>query len=173
MYQGKYLSQKAKRKIAASRRNRKIALLLSLVLILGGAIGGTMAYFTDNTATNSAFSVGQVSCSVSQSGDTYIVKNDGTVPACVRVAVVVNWEDEHGVIHWKKPNASITFDNGVWTERGGLYYHNRVITAGASVSGPAVTISDTAPNGYSAKIQVLVEAVQENSDAWDFTPSRN
>ena len=52
MYKGKYLTQEAKKKIAASRRNRKVALILSLVLILGGAIGGTMAYFTDNTASN-------------------------------------------------------------------------------------------------------------------------
>ena len=38
MYQGKYVAPKAKKKIAASRRNRKVALILSLVLILGGAI---------------------------------------------------------------------------------------------------------------------------------------
>lgn len=84
MYKGKYLTQEAKKKIAASRRNRKVALILSLVLILGGAIGGTMAYFTDNTASNSEFSVGQVSCTVSQSGDTYAITNNGTVPACIR-----------------------------------------------------------------------------------------
>ena len=49
MYQGKHLAPKAKKKVAASHRKRKVALILSLVLILGGAIGVTMAYFTDNT----------------------------------------------------------------------------------------------------------------------------
>lgn len=167
MYQGKYAAQKAKKKIAASHRNRKVALLLSLVLILGGAIGGTMAYFTDNTASNSAFSVGQVSCSVSQSGDTYIVKNDGTVPASVRVAVVVNWEDQDGIIHWTKPNASISFGNGAWIEHGGYYYYNSAIAANSSVTGPSITVTEEAPDGYSAKIHVLLEAVQEGTDAWD------
>ena len=176
MYQGKHLAPKAKKKIAASRRKRKATLILSLVLILGAAIGGTMAYFTDNTASNSEFSVGQVSCSVSKDGDTYIVKNDGTVPACVRVTVVVNWEDQDGIIHWTKPNASISFDNAAWTVIGGYYYYNSVMAAKSSVTGPVVKILDSAdsvPTGYSAKIQVLVEAVQENSDAWDFTPIGN
>lgn len=173
MYQGKHLAPKAKKKIAASRRKRKVTLILSLVLILGAAIGGTMAYFTDNTASNSEFSVGQVSCTVSQSGDTYAITNNGTVPACIRATVVVNWVDENGVIHWTTPNASISFNNGAWTQKGGYYYCNSVLAANTSVKGPVVTISDTAPTGYSAKIQVLVEAVQENSDAWDSTPSGN
>lgn len=171
MYQGKHLAPK--KKIAASRRKRKATLILSLVLILGAAIGGTMAYFTDNTASNSEFSVGQVSCTVSQSGDTYAITNNGTVPACIRATVVVNWADENGTVHWKKPSANISFDANTWTVRNGYYYCNSVVAANSSVNGPVVTISDTAPTGYSAKIQVLVEAVQENSDAWDFTPSGN
>lgn len=173
MYQGKHLAPKAKKKIAASRRNRKIALILSLVLILGGAIGGTMAYFTDNTASNSAFSVGQVSCSVSQDEDTYAITNNGNVPACIRATVVVNWADENGTVHWTKPSANISFDANTWTAHNGYYYCNSVVAANTSVTGPVVTISEPAPDGYSAKIQVLVEAVQENSDAWDFTPSGN
>lgn len=169
MYQGKHLAPKAKKKVAASHFRRKLTLMLSLALILAGVIGGTMAYFTDNTATNSTFSVGQVSCSVSQNGNTYIVKNDGTVPANVRVAVVVNWEDQNGVIHWIKPNASISFGGGAWTERGGYYYCNSAIAANTSIEGPVVTITEAAPEGYTAKIQVLVEAVQENAaaDAWN------
>lgn len=173
MYQGKYADPKANKKVAASRPSRKLTLIISIVLILGTAIGGSMAYFTDHTASNSSFSVGQVSCSVSQSGDTYIIKNDGTVPACVRIAIVANWEAENGVIHWTKPNTSISFDESAWTENGGYYYCNSVIAAKSFVSGPVVTVSGTAPSGYSAKIQVLVEAVQENVDAWDFTPSGN
>ena len=172
MYKGKYLTQEAK-KIAASRRNRKVALILSLVLILGGAIGGTMAYFTDNTASNSEFSVGQVSCTVLQSGDTYTITNNGTVPACIRATVVVNWADENGTVHWTKPSANISFDANTWTAHNGYYYCNSVVAANTSVTGPVVTILETAPDGYSAKIQVLVEAVQENSDAWDFAPSGN
>lgn len=173
MYQGKHLAPKAKKKIAASRRKRKATLILSLVLILGAAIGGTMAYFTDNTASKSAFSVGRVSCTVSQIEDTYIVTNDGTVPACVRVTVVVNWADENGTVHWKKPSANISFDANTWTERNGYYYCNSVVAANNSVTGPVVTISEPAPDGYSAKIQVLVEAVQEGANAWDSTPSGN
>jgi len=173
MYQGKYETPKVKKKNAASHFRRKLTLMISLMLILAGAIGGTMAYFTDNTATNSAFSVGQVSCSVSREGDIYTVSNDGTVPASVRVAVVVNWEDQNGVIHWSKPNASITFDAGTWTEHDGYYYCNSAIGAKASVTGPVVAIQGAAPDGYVAKIQVLVEAVQENSDAWIFAPSGN
>ena len=173
MYQGKHLAPKAKKKIAASRRKRKATLILSLVLILGAAIGGTMAYFTDNTASNSEFSVGQVSCTVSQSGDTYAITNNGTVPACIRATVVVNWADENGTVHWTKPSANISFDANTWTAHNGYYYCNSVVAANTSVTGPVVTISEPAPDGYTAKIQVLVEAVQENSDAWDFTPSGN
>lgn len=175
MYQGKHIARKEKKKTAASHRKRKAALILSLVLMLGAAIGGTMAYFTDNTASNSSFSVGQVSCSASwdESKNSYIINNDGTVPASVRVAVVANWENQDGLTHWTKPNARIKFDNGVWTEHDGYYYCNAAIGAKDEVTGPEVEILDPAPNGYSAKIQILVEAVQENSDAWVFTPSGN
>lgn len=173
MYQGKHLAPKAKKKIAASRRKRKVTLILSLLLILGAAIGGTMAYFTDNTASKSAFSVGRVSCTVSQSGNTYIVTNDGTVPACVRVTVVVNWENEDGELSWITPDATISFDSSMWTEQGGCYYYHSPIAANASVTGPSITVTGEAPDGYSAKIQVLVEAVQEGANAWDSTPSGN
>lgn len=173
MYCGKYLAQKEKKKTAVSYLKRKVALIISLIIILGGAIGGTVAYFTDNTVSNRVFSIGEVSCSVSRLGDTYIVTNDGTVPACVRVAVVVNWEDQSEVLHWTKPNAVISFDNDAWTEKDGYYYYNSVIAANSSVNGPVVTISEAAPNGYFPKIQVLVEAVQENSDAWEFAHSGN
>lgn len=176
MYQDKRIARKAKKKTAASHRKRKAALILSLVLMLGAAIGGTMAYFTDNTASNSSFSVGQVSCSVLQEGNKYIVKNDGTVPASVRVAVVANWENQDGLTHWTKPNPIIEFndDPSPWdTGTDGFYYSKSAIAAGTYVEFPAVTIEGTVPDGYSAKIQILVEAVQENSDAWVFTPSGN
>lgn len=167
MNQGKYLSREARMKIAASRRNRKIALLLSLVVILVGAIGGTMAYFTDYTFSVKTFTVGQVSCSLSQSGDTYVISNNGTVPMYVRAAVRVNWENEDGELHWTTPDATISFDSSVWTEQGGCYYYHSPIAANASVTGPSVTVTEEAPDGYSAKIHVLVEAVQEGTDAWD------
>lgn len=173
MYQGKHLAPKAKKKIAASRRKRKVTLILSLLLILGAAIGGTMAYFTDNTASNSAFSVGQVSCSVSQTEDTYAITNNGTVPACIRATVVVNWADENGTVHWKKPSANINFDTNTWTQGNGYYYCKSVLAANTSVTGPSITVTGEAPDGYSAKIQVLVEAVQEGANAWDSTPSGN
>lgn len=173
MYQGKHLAPKAKKKIAASHFRRKLTLMLSLALILAGAIGGTMAYFTDKTATKSAFSVGQFSCSLSQSGDTYVISNNGTVPMYVRAAVRVNWENENGELHWTTPDATVSFNSSTWTEQGGCYYYNSPIAANASVTGPSVTVTEEAPDGYSAKIQVLVEAVQEGTNAWDFTPSGN
>ena len=167
MYQGKYAAQKAKKKIAASHFRRKLTLMLSLALILAGAIGGTMAYFTDYTISVKTFSVGQVSCSLSQSGDTYVISNNGTVPMYVRAAVRVNWENEDGELHWTTPDATISFDSSVWTEQGGCYYYHSPIAANTSVTGPSITVTEEAPDGYSAKIHVLLEAVQEGTDAWD------
>ena len=127
------------------------------------------------TPSNSAFSVGQVSCTVSQSGDTYTITNNGTVPACIRATVVVNWADGNGTIHWTKPSANINFDADTWTEHNGYYYCNSAVAANSSVTGPVVTITETAPDGYTAKVQVLVEAVQDNvaDDAWGYSPSGN
>ncbi|MBQ4652215.1 MAG: hypothetical protein IJB78_05820 [Oscillospiraceae bacterium] len=167
MNQGKHLSREAKKKIAASRLRRKAVLLLSLILILVGAIGGTMAYFTDYTISVKTFSVGQVSCSVSRSGDTYVINNNGTVPMCVRAAVRVNWENEDGELHWTTPDATVSFNSSTWTEQGGCYYYNSPIAANTSVTGPSITVTEEAPDGYSAKIHVLLEAVQEGADAWD------
>ena len=173
MSQGKYEVPKTKKKNAASLRKRKLALALSLVLILGAAIGGTMAYFTDNSLSGTSFSVGQVSCSVSQEGNRYIVTNEGNVPVYVRAAVVVNWVNENGVIQWTKPMPDIRFENSAWKEVDGYYYFQSVLDAKSTVNGPSVTVSEIPPTGFSPKIQFLVEAIQQGAaqEAWGYSPS--
>lgn len=173
MYQSKHITPKTKKKAAASCRKRRMALILSLVLILTAVIGGTAAYFIDSALSISHFSVGEVSCSVAIAEDnsSVTVTNTGNVPACVRVAVVANWVNDDG-IHYTQPTLTCTSDD--WTKNDGIYYYNSVVPVDGYVT-LSFTSDDTAPDGYTLQIQALAEAIQENAaaEAWGFSPSGN
>lgn len=179
MYQGKHLTQKTKKKAAVSYRKRRVALILSLALILTASIGGTMAYFMDSEWSISNFTVGKVSCTVDVADDNCSVKvtNTENVPAYVRVAVVANWvsDTDPNAIHYTQPQVGVGSDAG-WTYNSvdGFYYYNASVGANQAVTLP-IYVTGTAPDGYKVQIQALAEAIQSNAaaDAWKFSPSGN
>ena len=173
MYQGKHLAQKPKKKAAVSYRKRRVALILSLALILTAAIGGTAAYFMDSEWITSNLRIGKVSCTVNVASDnsSVTVTNSGNVPAYVRVAVVANWVNDTG-IHYTQP--TLTYNSNGWTQKGDIHYCNSVVPVGGQVT-LTFTSDGSAPSGYHLQIQALAEAIQTNavSDAWGYSPSGN
>ncbi len=173
MYQGEHLTQKPKMNAAVSYRKRRVALMLSLALILTAAIGGTAAYFMDSEWTISNLLIGKVSCTVVVADDnsSITVTNTGNVPANIRVAVVANWSNDTG-IHYTQPMLNYTSTD--WTPQDDILYYNSVVSVGGSAT-LNFTSSGDQPDGYTLQIQALAEAIQENAaaDAWGFSPSGN
>lgn len=122
------------------RRNpgRKVLLLIvSLVLIAAIAVGGTIAYLKAETdPVVNTFEAGQNGSTIIEEitgteKTSIIVKNEGTVPAYVRVAVVINNVDTEGNI-LSSETGPISYDMGNWQYLNGYYYYKGIIPAGGS-----------------------------------------
>ena len=154
--------------------NKKgIALLISAVLILSVAVGTTIAFLVDSTEdVTDNFTPAKVICDVTNSGDTWSVKNVENIDAYIRVAVIVN-ETNGNNLKWNgviNADALIQKDsdwNANWQKIGNYYYYKGTVAPGASVPFGQITAAN-------AKIQVLAEAIQSTPNeavktAWGVT----
>lgn len=137
--------------------NKRIVTLLSLVLLLALAVGGTLAFIVAKSGdVNNTFEPGRVSCAIHENGTNgaanfdgvtktnVAVKNTGNIKAYIRAAVVVNWQDSQGNIYPKAPvadedytisineemqqsNDQSNFTTGKWVKNGDYYYWNNPV----------------------------------------------
>ena len=111
MYKGKHLKQEK-----PSRWNKSKAMLVSLLLIVGVAVGGTLAYIIEDAGPiKNTFTPSQVTTYVEEtvSGNTKSnvkIQNTGDTTAYIRAAVVVTWQDEAGNILGEKPVAGTDYE---------------------------------------------------------------
>lgn len=157
MYQGKRFAPKGGR--------RTTAVILSILLVLALAVGGTVAYIiAQSDEITNIFSPSQVLCQVIDHDDgTFTVKNAGDVEAYLRAAVVVNWESAENEAYWQNPAFTVSGDG--WNlGTDGYYYYSAPVPADTAAPVPitvTVTAGQTAPEtGYTVTVQVLGEAIQ-------------
>ena len=169
MYQGQHANRSSASSAAVKRnrkkRNRSLALILSIVLLLGVAGGATVAYFSTRSGENKAgFTAGIVSCSVSGG----VVTNEGNVPVYVRAAVVVNWVDKDGNIRGIAPvkDKDYTVMPGTgWELKDGYYYYGSEVAVDGSTTAITVSPVTQTPEGYSLQPVILAEAIQAAGSA--------
>ena len=177
MYQGRYENRKPQRR---RKLNKYFLVTLSLILLLGAAVGSTIAYIiaSGGTVTNS-FTPGVVLCEVKADNS---VENTGNVDAYIRAAVVINWENASGDINGIAPKADTDYTVTLgenWVKIGEYYYYkNEVPFQGTDKTTPVVTVKQLtkSPEGFSLMVEVLAEAIQAEGtngtetpieDAWD------
>ena len=106
MANGNYESRRSRR-----IGKRKLAMVLSLVLLMAMAIGGTMAFLiTRSEKVANTFAPGHVGCDViAHNAGTWTVKPDTLTNAKVylRAEVVANYTKD-GNIHWSQPTLTVT-----------------------------------------------------------------
>lgn len=136
MYKGKHLKHEK-----PSRWNKSKAMLVSLLLVIGVTIGGTLAYIVaDSGPVKNTFTPSVVSTYVEETvnGNTksnVMIKNTGDTTAYIRAAVVITWQDANGNVLGEKPVEgekadytinyllSTTQGAGCWIEGAdGFYY---------------------------------------------------
>lgn len=206
MYQGKHSAQPAGRArrgmspahdVTPSRRRsarrhggRPLALLLALILVVGAAAGGTVAWLTQTTGTaNNNFEYGRVSCAVSEIFDGVSTKknvqitNNGNIPAYIRATYVVNWLDKDGNIAASVPGGySYSLNenpDGKWTKgTDGYFYYLTPVAPGASTPGSLLTCTAVRPENpeYRLSVEILATAIQSTpakavTEAWGVTPT--
>ena len=169
MYRGKHRVH--------SKSKKKLILLVSLVMLLTVAVGGTLAYLTASTdPLPNIFTTSGVPISVQEDPFDGTVKNnvkiqnDGNTDAYIRAAVVVTWQDSEGNVYAVKPEAGvdyqITFPTGTgWVYRtaDGFYYYTASV---ASNNQTGVLLTNCKPlksapaDGYTLCVEIVAESVQ-------------
>lgn len=156
-----------------SPMGRAAATVLALVLILGAAVGGTLAYLVTQTdPVTNTFEPSHVSCKIEEEFDgttksNVIVQNTGDIDAYIRAKVVITWKDANGNVYAAAPERgtdyTITYGDG-WTKGSdGIYYCNSKVAA--NNGSTPVLIKEcrqtgTAPEGYALSVEILAEAIQ-------------
>lgn len=170
MYHGKYEARHLQRR--RKRRSKKTGMLfLSLLLVIGMVVGGTVAWLSTKSASiTNTFLLSHVSCSVTEefNGTTKSnvnVINTGDIDAYIRVKLVtyrVNDEEQHiggtAEIHPFTPGAG-------WVENGDYYYYTKPVApdkqpVDALISSIDLIGSYTDADGGKQAIDVMAEAIQ-------------
>jgi len=168
---------------------KSVALLVSLVLVLGAAVGGTIAWMFDQTdPVINKFTVGDVTTSVDETIDGQVkkdvrIQNTGTVPAYIRATVVVTWQDEDGNVYGKAPVAgtdyTIQFSADGWTQAADDFYYWTEPVAPGEYTGVLITeckpLVDPPADGYGLNVEIIGSGIQAMPDdaikeAWGVDP---
>lgn len=153
---------------------KSLVLLVCVALLLTCAVGSTVAYLKDKTdSITNTFTPAEVTTEIVEGFDEDVksnvgVKNTGTVPVYVRVAVIGNWCDENGnvVAPWTD---NISYNTTNWKKVDGYYYYMGVLNAGASTPNlfDSYTYKDAdIPAGADHLVlTVLHQSIQAEPDA--------
>lgn len=185
MYQGKHFYDKRKPNI---RLNRTAVLIMAVLLLLGAAVGSTVAFLTTKTdPVTNTFTYAKVSCEVTEefknnTKEHVQVKNTGTIDAYIRATYVVNWVDEQRNIVASVPDGysySLNVNpEGKWTKIGDYYYYLSPVAPDKSTPGSLLTCTVIYPENpeYTLSVEILAEAIQSTpanavQEAWGVTPT--
>lgn len=98
-------------------KNYIFAVSAVFALLFSGAIGMTIAYLTHQSGLTNQFEVANVAASVEETFNPdegtkkdVSIQNDSSVPAYVRAAVTVWWEDKDGNVLWGTPEAGTDYE---------------------------------------------------------------
>lgn len=175
------------------RINKKVILLaVSLLLILSAAIGGTVAYLIDQTGSiTNTFTPAKVTPEVKEDFGNNVknnvqIKNDGNVPAYIRVKIVVTWKDKDGNVYGAAPKAGTDYnwtmlENSKWFLKDGFYYYSEPVAAEGTTDvlfTDCKPLAGRAPDGYSLSVDIHAQAIQAEptravTSAWDVQVDAN
>lgn len=160
------------------RKNKKpILLLVSVILVLTVAVGGTLAYLVTQTEdVNNTFIVQQVPIEVTgketiknisdEDGDS---NSDPGTPAYIRAAIVANWVSfenktlDENVVYSQKPDVYAKLGKD-WVEgTDGYYYYTKVVEAGYETTSLSCSSPVTGrPDGYIFSYEIMAQSIQAN-----------
>lgn len=161
MYNGSHVSPRKK----SGGPRRPLLLLVSLVLLLALAVGGTVAWLNTSTGpVENTMIPGKVPITINETiNETFngitksgvTVTNTGNIDAYIRVAIVANAVDKDGnIIAGTAPSYTVNEEKWQLLKDGYYYYKGAVAPGGtteALFSGP-VTVT--------GELNILAESIQ-------------
>ena len=170
MYQGRFENATPERKPRHGAK-RLSTLLLSVILVVTIAVGGTVAYLvTQDEPITNTFTPSHVNCEVTENFNGTVksnvnVTNIGDTDAYIRVKLVTYRVNKNGQ-HIGGTAAIPSFTPGQnWVENGGYYYYTLPVKPGEqpdTVLISSITLEDSYPDADGGKqaIDVMAEAIQ-------------
>lgn len=142
------------------KRKQIVALLVGVLLLAGAA--GTFAWLSVTGVLVNEFGFGSVKPSVDETRDNNVksdvaVKNSGSAPAYLRVAVDIYWQDKDGARLWDEPVAGADYDIA-WGSVSKASASNTASSWVVASDGYYYWTSPVAPMG---KTDVLIKSVTE------------
>lgn len=181
-YDGKYLQSEHKQ----LRRPKRLAtLLVSLLLVLGVAVGGTVAFLSTRTdSKENTFTLSKVTCEVTETFNNNVksqvaVKNTGDTTAFIRAAINVTWMSNQDAANQtvsakvpvKDKDYSITFaKNTNWIQGAdGYYYYQLPVdpkdSTGVLIEECKLQENASVPDGYHLSVEIVASAIQSAPDS--------
>lgn len=172
MYHGKYEARHLQRR--HKRRSKKTGMLfLSLLLVIGMVVGGTVAWLSTKSAPiTNTFLPTKVTCKVTESFDGITgeksnvnVENTGDIDAYIRVKLVTYRTNDQGQ-HIGGTASLPTFTLGAnWVSYDGYYYYTLPVAPGGSPETnltESMTLTGSYPDtdGGKQAVDVMAEAIQ-------------
>lgn len=162
--------------------NRAAVLLLSMILLIGIAVGTTVAFLVARTEPiKNTFEYAKVSCEVTGSKESVQINNTGNTAAYIRATYVVTWRDADGKVAVSVPGGySYTLTENLsnnWKKgTDGYFYYTSPVAPGNSTLDSLPTCNVTYPDNpeYTLSVEILAEAIQSEpaeavQQAWDAT----
>lgn len=181
-YDGKYLQSEHKQ----LRRPKRLAtLLVSLLLVLGVAVGGTVAFLSTRTdSKENTFTPSKVTCEVTETFKNNVksnvaVKNTGDTTAFIRAAINVTWMSNQDAANQtvsakvpvKDTDYSIKLaDNTNWIQGADGYYYYKLpvdpqVSTGVLIEECKLQNNASVPDGYHLSVEIVASAIQSAPDS--------
>ena len=182
-YSGKYVRRVPGR---MQRRHQRqfITLLVSILLVFGIAVSGTIAFIMMQTdSKTNTFDPAQVSCEVTEdfSGtvkSNVAVKNTGNTDAYIRAAVNITWmkdaDASDQTVTARTPQNGTDYDitylvNTGWIEgTDGYWYYQSPVVPGANTGTLIENCTQLAtanvPEGYHLSVEIVASAIQSSPE---------
>lgn len=173
MYRGKHEARRSKK---SARKGRLNATIISVVLILTLAVGGTIAFLSTKTdPVVNTFNPSQVTCSVVEDFDgktktNVNVENTGDIPAFIRVKLVAYRTNDAGQhIGGVSEVPAFTLGKG-WAKYGDYYYYTCPVAPEEMPTDSLAEVIELTENytdvdGGHQSIDVIAEAIQAGPEA--------
>lgn len=155
---------------------RPVLLALSLILVLGLSVGGTLAFLIDDTApVTNIFTPGEIKTDITENFNEQVKENvcikntaESDVAVYIRAAIVANWVDVSGnIIAPAEENEDYTpfeSEDGWVKHSDGYYYWTEPVAPGTSTGeliDSCQPYADAKPEGADhLQMTILSQAIQ-------------
>lgn len=182
-YSGKYV-RRVPRRVQRRQQRQFITLLVSILLVFGIAVSGTIAFITMQTdRKTNTFDPAQVSCEVMEEFNGTVksnvaVKNTGNTDAYIRAAVNITWmkdaDASDQTVTARTPQNGTDYDitylvNTGWIEgTDGYWYYQSPVVPGANTGTLIENCTQLAtanvPEGYHLSVEIVASAIQSSPE---------